>query len=145
MTRRGRKSPADHQRSLNAAFNFLGMPQFTKAVREYKPRKQSTERRERDVLADILTALRKHPLVATVERRQSGSFQDGARYIKVGKRGDPDITGILHGGRAYAIEVKREGEYPSEIQWKRIYALRAAGALAGCAHSVVEALGIING
>jgi hypothetical protein len=42
---------------------------------------------ERDVLVQIIKALRADPRVARVERNQSGVFQDGNRYIRVGVRG----------------------------------------------------------
>lgn len=99
---------------------------------------------EADILQAILKALRKHPKVARVERRQSGVFQDGGRWVKVGRRGDPDISGILHGGRVFGIEVKRPGEVPSEIQWQRINEINAAGGLAGWADSVEMALALLD-
>jgi hypothetical protein len=113
--------------------------------RERKAALRDPEKRyEADVLRDILKALRKHPKVARVERRQSGVFQDGGRFVRVGRRGDPDIGGILKGGRTLGIEVKRPGEVPSEIQWQRINEINAAGGLAGWADSVEMALALLD-
>ena len=100
---------------------------------------------ERDVLKQIIHVLRHDPRVVRVERNQSGVFQDGNRYVKVGRRGDPDIGGMLKGGRTFAIEVKRPGFNPDPLQQKRLDEIAAAGGLAGCAHSVEEAVLIVEG
>lgn len=142
--RRGRKSPADLKRAINASFDLYGIPQFKSAVREYRPRKPSGERLEKHILADILKALRAHPKVARVERRQSGLFQDGNRIIRVGQRGEPDVSGMLQGGKVFKIEVKRPGEQPDERQQRHLDETVAAGGIAGCAHSVEEAIAIIE-
>ncbi len=123
---------------------LYGIPQFKSQVREYRPRKPSGERLEKHILADILAALRKHPKVARVERRQSGVFVDGERFIRVGRRGEPDICGMLHGGRTFKIEVKRPGEEPDERQQRHLDETRAAGGIAGCAHSVEEAIVLLD-
>ena len=90
-----------------------------------------------------MQALRRHPKVATVERRQSAVFMEGNRYVRVGRRGEADISGILKGGRAFAIEVKRPGGKPNEKQLQFLERIRAAGGIAGCATSVTEAEAII--
>ena len=48
-------------------------------------------------------------------------------------------------GRAIYIEVKLPGENPRQNQQAFLNAMRKSGALAGCAHSVEEALEIIGG
>jgi hypothetical protein len=47
-------------------------------------------------------------------------------------------------GKALYIEVKLPGEKPREDQQKFLDAMARAGALAGCAHSVKEALDIVR-
>jgi hypothetical protein len=47
-------------------------------------------------------------------------------------------------GRAIYIEVKLPGEYPREDQQKFLDSMRRTGAIAGCAHSVEEALNIVS-
>lgn len=47
-------------------------------------------------------------------------------------------------GRAIYIEVKLPGEWPREDQQKFLEAMAATGAIAGCAHSVREALQIVE-
>ncbi len=65
--------------------------------------------------------------------------------MNVGQHGESDIFGhrILD-GKAIYIEVKLPGEKPRQDQDKFLKAMRAAGAIAGCAHSVEEALSIVN-
>lgn len=98
---------------------------------------------ERDVLAEVLKALRADPRVAFAERQQSGVFMEGNRYIRVGTPGALDIKGFLNGGRYFEIEVKRPGEKPTEYQAERIAALKANGAIGGFATSAAEALALI--
>lgn len=47
-------------------------------------------------------------------------------------------------GKALYIEVKLPGEKPREDQEKFLNAMRRTGAIAGCAHSIEEALSIVN-
>ncbi len=106
-------------------------------------RRPSGKPLERDVLKAIMQALRRDPRVATCERQQSGVFREGNRWIRVGTPGVLDIKGMLVGGRAFEIEVKRPGGAPDPRQQRRIDALRANGAVAGCATSVDEALALL--
>lgn len=103
------------------------------------------ERLEKHVLADVLQALRQDPRVALVERSQSGLFQDGNRYIRVGTPGKLDITIMLAGGSARygEIEVKRPGQRPDERQANRIAYIVKHGGIAGYATSAEEALALL--
>ncbi len=47
-------------------------------------------------------------------------------------------------GKAIYIEVKLPGEHPRDDQQKFIDAMKRTGAIAGCAHSVEEALSIVT-
>lgn len=136
--------PTDWKRMNNtqraAVLDAMGIPH---SIKPSPPRKKSV-RREAPILAAITKMLRKHPLVATVERRQVGAFYSQERYIRVGRRGDPDITGILKGGRAYAIEVKAEFGKVSEVQSARLLELAEAGAVTGVARSVEDARRIVE-
>ncbi len=64
--------------------------------------------------------------------------------INIGNHGESDIFGHrISDGKALYIEVKLPGEEPREDQKKFLNAMKRAGAIAGCAHSVEEALEII--
>ena len=65
--------------------------------------------------------------------------------VNVGRHGEADIFGHrISDGRAIYIEVKLPGEKPREDQQKFLEAMRRTGAIAGCAHSVEEALQIAS-
>ena len=65
--------------------------------------------------------------------------------VNVGHHGEADIRGHrISDGRAFYIEVKLPGEKPREDQAKFLKAMQSKGAIAGCAHSVEEALTIVS-
>jgi hypothetical protein len=98
---------------------------------------------EKEVLADALEALRNDPRVWICDRNQSGVFQDGDRYIRVGRKGHLDIKGMLHGGRYFELEAKRPGEKPDENQLQRIEHVRKGGGISGYFTSAAEALALL--
>jgi hypothetical protein len=65
--------------------------------------------------------------------------------VNIGHHGEADIWGHRKSdGKAIYIEVKLPGEHPREDQRKFLDAMTATGAIAGVAHSVEEALRIIE-
>jgi hypothetical protein len=58
--------------------------------------------------------------------------------------GSADLIGLLRGGRAFAIEVKRPGQAlrPEQVSWWR--AFRSWGGLGGVATSVTEAMALLE-
>ena len=65
--------------------------------------------------------------------------------VNIGHHGESDIFGHrISDGKALYIEVKLPGEKPREDQQKFLDAMKRAGALAGCAHSIEEALEIVK-
>lgn len=128
---------------------MLGMKEFQVPVKEKQARikrpvdGQPSMPLEKDVLAESLKALRDDPRVAFADRRQSGVFQDGDRYIRVGTRGVLDVSGMLKGGRYFEFEAKRPGEKPDERQCARIATVLADGGLSGYFTSAAEALALI--
>jgi hypothetical protein len=65
--------------------------------------------------------------------------------VNIGHHGESDIFGHrIADGKALYIEVKLPGEEPRDDQQKFINAMKRTGAIAGCAHSVEEALEIVN-
>lgn len=65
--------------------------------------------------------------------------------VNIGHHGEADIWGHrISDGRALYIEVKLPGEHPRPDQQKFLNAMRNTGAIAGCAHSVEEALNIVR-
>lgn len=65
--------------------------------------------------------------------------------VRVGTEGESDIMGHRKSdGMAFYIEVKLPGEKPRPEQQRFLDAMVRAGAIAGCAHSIEEALEIVN-
>ncbi len=65
--------------------------------------------------------------------------------INIGHHGEADIWGHrISDGKALYIEVKLPGEKPRPDQEKFLTAMRKTGAIAGCAHSIEEALDIVS-
>lgn len=92
----------------------------------------------------IIAALCSHGCVA--RNHTVGNFYTayGGR-IQVGTHGESDIMGHrISDGKALYVEVKLPGEKPREDQQKFLDAMSRTGALAGCAHSVEEALRIVG-
>jgi hypothetical protein len=99
---------------------------------------------EREVLADIMQALRNDPRVGFVWRQTSGTFRDGERWIQAGPKGMPDVIGFLRGGRAFFIEVKRPGERPDDRQRERLEHFARMGAISGWATCKEQALALLQ-
>ena len=89
--------------------------------------------RESALVAGIIGALREIP--CCVVRKRHGTAW--------GIAGDPDLYGSIN-GRHFEIEVKRRSEKPTPLQQARLAEWRRAGALAGVAYSVDEALSILS-
>ena len=98
---------------------------------------------EKEVLASVLQALRNDPRIWIVDRRQSGVFVEGDRYIRVGQAGHLDISGMLKGGRYYEIECKRPGQKPDPRQEERIETVKRGGGVSGYCWSIESALALL--
>lgn len=100
--------------------------------------------KERALQNSIISALCQHGCVA--RNHTVGNFYTsyGGR-VQVGTPGESDIMGHrIADGKALYIEVKLPGEHPREDQRKFLEAMSKTGALAGCAHSIEEALKIVR-
>lgn len=80
-----------------------------------------------------------------VLRTNAGVFFDSrGNRVTIGFKGLSDLVGCTNTGRFYAIEVKLPGYKPRDDQQRFLDAMSRTGALAGCAHSVEEALEIVS-
>ena len=92
----------------------------------------------------IIAALCKHGCVAR-NHTVGQFFTKYGGVVNIGHHGEADIWGHrISDGRAFYVEVKLPGEHPRPDQRKFLDAMRNTGALAGVAHSVEEALAIVN-
>ena len=99
---------------------------------------------ETELQNKIIAALCKNGCVA--RNHTVGQFYTKyGTLVNVGHKGEADIWGHrISDGRALYIEVKLPGEEPREDQEKFLKAMRMTGAIAGCAHSIEEALHVAN-
>lgn len=92
----------------------------------------------------IIVALCKNGCVAR-NHTVGQFFTKYGSIVNIGHHGEADITGHrISDGRAIYIEVKLPGEHPREDQKKFLQAMANTGAIAGVAHSIEEALEIIE-
>ena len=80
-----------------------------------------------------------------VLRTNAGTFYDSrGNRVTIGFKGLSDLVGCTKNGRFFAIEIKLPGEKPRDDQQKFLDAMKRAGAITGCAHSIEEALDIVR-
>lgn len=95
------------------------------------------KRPESQIQAAILAYLRARGILCWPQNREkSGRGARGARHV--GFRGLPDIGGVLPGGRAIHVEVKRSGGKPSPHQVGAMQMLAQQGALVFMASSIEQ-------
>lgn len=70
-------------------------------------------------------------------------FKHG-HFYRFGKPGSSDILGILDDGRFLAIEVKRPGKEPTEVQREFLENINKNGGLAFVAYSVDDARSMLG-
>ena len=69
----------------------------------------------------------------------AANYKGKSRFMRFGPKGQADILGILpSSGRLLAIEVKREGEQPTEDQERFLERIRNNRGVAIVAHSLEE-------
>lgn len=98
------------------------------------------EPRESDVQHAVLQALHMHPAVAHAHRMNTGVFRpqrkDGSTgFVRAGFNGCPDVIGMLKGGRALYVEVKRPSGKTTPEQAAFLQSAAKDGALAFVARS----------
>ena len=108
---------------------------------------------EHDVQVSILALLRRHPKVAKAIRYNAGTFRlaggGGApdRWFRANDcPGHSDIAGVLKGGRAFYLEVKRPGKStkPGDAQDVFLTEMAFAGALAAEVSSVDQVVKLLE-
>lgn len=167
--RRGRLSKGDFIRRTNAYKRFISgaLPEDKRESYLEKALVQEPKRREirRPVDGERVVPLEKEiqtAILEAIELRKDvvfvGRFNRGqavatdshgnTRYTPFNSvPGFPDIHGLLVGGRAFYIEVKRPPpcyKKPDEAQQKFLDEARVGGACAGVATSVEEAIALLS-
>ena len=114
------------------------------AERKKLPKGQPVRPYERDVQEAVLTLCKMHQKISWLARMNTGATKIGERFIRFGFPGLSDIIGQTLDGRFVAIEVKREGEKPTEEQQAFLQMVAQHNGIAGCAHTAQEAWNIIQ-
>jgi len=146
----------DTIRANNKAMDYYslmsGKPTPDGTMREVKdkvtraPRGLSEIPLEKDIQKAIIAFLSAHPKISIYGRFNSGTAitgdaQGNTRYTRFNSiKGFPDIHGMLKGGRAVYIEVKRPGGRVSDEQQEFIDKVSAHGAVAFVAYSVDDVI-----
>ena len=91
---------------------------------------QTRDRKEAAALVEVLQALRSHAGVAWCERMNSGAVRMGARFVRFGWPGCPDVLGQLTDGRLLGVEVKAPTGKLRPDQHAFLARIRGAGGVA---------------
>lgn len=96
--------------------------------------------KEAAALAEVLKALNAHPAVSWCERMNTGAARIGARFVRFGFRGCPDVLGQLKDGRLLGVEVKGPTGRLRPEQAFFLERVRAAGGVAFMARDCRDVL-----
>ena len=107
-------------------------------LEQTQPRKN--DRKEAAALVEVLQALRNHAAVAWCERMNSGAVRMGARFVRFGWPGCPDVLGQLKDGRLLGVEVKGPTGKLRPAQAVFLDRVRAAGGVAFMARDLRDVL-----
>lgn len=106
-----------------------------------------TSRSEADLYSPIVEAARVSGL-AELWRQQAGRVKVRGGWMTLAPPGAPDLVGWMargpKRGAFVGLEVKRPGEQATLIQAGWRAAIEKAGGVAGCVHSVEEAIRILQ-
>ena len=97
-------------------------------------------RKEAAALGEVLRARRTHPAVTWCERMNSGAARIGARFVRFGFKGCPDVLGHMRDGRLMGVEVKRPGGRLRPEQSVFLERIRCAGGVAFMARDCRDVL-----
>lgn len=102
--------------------------------------KRTNNKPEAAALCEVAQALRVHPLVAWVERQNTGAAVVGGRFIRFGWPGCSDLIGMLRDGRFMAVEVKapKGGLRPEQAVF--LDRVRAGGGVAFVARDLRDVM-----
>ncbi len=101
------------------------------------PLARARARSETEIVRAILDYLAANRIMAW--RVNTGAARNPAgRLVRFGVPGMPDIAGVLPGGRALFLEVKRPGGHPTRQQEAMMDRLNRAGAVVRIVYGIPE-------
>ena len=107
---------------------------------EAPPAPRVNDRPEAAALAEVVQALRHHPLVAWCERQNSGVARIGGRFVRFGWPGCSDVLGQLKDGRLLAVECKAPKGRATDEQAQFLSLVRRFGGVAFLARDCRDVL-----
>jgi hypothetical protein len=107
---------------------------------EVPPAPRVNDRPEAAALAEVLQVLKHHPLVAWVERQNSGVARIGGRFVRFGWPGCSDVLGQLKDGRLLAVEFKAPKGKATAEQAQFLSRVRRFGGVAFLARDCRDVL-----
>ena len=107
---------------------------------EAPPASRRNDRPEAAALAEVLQTLKHHPLVAWVERQNSGVARIGGRFVRFGWPGCSDVLGQLKDGRLLAVECKAPKGRATDEQEQFLSLVRRFGGVAFLARDCRDVL-----
>ena len=106
--------------------------------------KRIHDKPEAAALVEVLKALNTHLAVALCERINSGAARMGARFVRFGFKGCPDVLGQLRDGRLLGVEVKAKAGRLRPEQAIFLERIRGAGGVAFVARDLRDVLRELN-
>lgn len=129
----------ESQRGLDDMAIMAGKPRTIIDIPEKRSYEPTGNKRETDIVVEILRYLRKRKDVARVWRQNSGAVQSGQSFVRFNTaRGMSDIMGIMTNGKTLAIEVKSESGRVMAHQTEFLDSITQAGGIAGVCRSVED-------
>ena len=101
---------------------------------------RSNDRPEVAALVEVLKSLNTHDAVAWCERMNSGAARIGARFVRFGFKGCPDVLGQLKDGRLLGVEVKAKTGHLRPEQALFLERIHGAGGVAFVARDLRDVL-----
>ena len=62
---------------------------------------------EKEIQAELIKIIRKHPRVAFIDRANSGKVRVKGGFMQLHRKGTPDLIGFTTSGKFIGIELKR--------------------------------------
>jgi len=102
--------------------------------------KRTNDRPEAAALCEVLKALKAHPAVSWCERMNTGAARIGARFVRFGFTGCPDVLGQLRDGRLLGVECKAPKGKLRPEQAVLLERINGAGGVGFVAHDCRDVL-----
>ncbi len=115
-------------------------PEFDLLGQEVPKTRAHVCRQEAAALVEVMKALNTHPAVSWCERMNSGAVRMGARFVRFGFTGCPDVLGQLRDGRLLGVEVKAPRGKLRPEQSIFLERIRSAGGVAFVARDLRDVL-----